>query len=137
MTTAGAKARRAQPSTVTPLMPYERRSKPPLSRQAFLRRMLKHVGAAAGLVLVSVAGGMIGFHYFYEHERMDWAGAFMNASLFLGGLGPLDPPDTPGGRLFVGFFSLYSGLVFVFTVGVIAAPLLHRLLHVFHWDEKD
>jgi len=113
---------------------YEHRSKPPLSLSAFRRRMLRHAAAATLFMLVSLVGGMLGFAHF---QSMKWPDAFMHASLFLGGLGPLAAPTTTAGQLFMGFFSLYSGLVFVITVGFIVAPLVHRLLHLFHWDEKD
>ena len=79
----------------------------------------------------------------YYELRMEREAVFeffvrrMNASLFLGGLGPLVPPDTTGGKLFVGVFSLYSGLVFVVVITIVVAPVLHRVLHRFHWDEKD
>ena len=116
-------------------MPYERRDKPPLTRGAFAMRMLRHLGVAAVLVLVSLAIGMIGFRQVFPDKP--WADAFMNASLFLGGLGPLDKPDTTGGKVFMGIFSLYSGLVFVVIVTIIVAPVLHRVLHRFHSDEKD
>ena len=115
-------------------MLYEHRSKRPLSRPAFLRRMLRHLAAAGCVLVLSLAVGMLGFEHY---QAMDWPSAFMNASLFLGGLGPLEDPETTAGRVFVGIFSLYSGLVFVLAVAIIAAPLLHRLLHIFHWDEKD
>jgi hypothetical protein len=130
----GRKSRAASITSSGAAMLYERYDKPPLTRRAFLRRMLRHLGAAGVLVLVSLAIGMLGFERF---QGMPWADAFMNASLFLGGLGPLVPPDTTGGKLFVGVFSLYSGLVFVVVITIVVAPVLHRVLHRFHWDEKD
>jgi len=115
-------------------MLYERRDKPPLTRRAFAIRMLRHLGVAAVLVLISLGIGMLGFARF---QCMSWPDAFMNASLFLGGLGPLGPPRTTGGKIFVGLFSLYSGLVFVVVITIIVAPVLHRVLHRFHSDDKD
>ena len=115
-------------------MLYERYDKPPLTRRAFLQRMLRHLGAGGLLVLFSLAIGMLGFERF---QGMPWPDAFMNASLFLGGLGPLVPPGTTEGKVFVGLFSLYSGLVFVVVITIVVAPVLHRVLHHFHWDDKD
>lgn len=56
--------------------------------------------------------------------------------MLLGGMGPVDPPKTDAGKLFAGIYALYAGLVFVVTAAMIFAPLLHRLLHRFHWNEK-
>ncbi|MSU69713.1 MAG: hypothetical protein EXS39_02840 [Opitutaceae bacterium] len=52
--------------------------------------------------------------------------------MILSGMGPLDPIKTPAGRLFAGTYSLFSGVVFLTTVGVFLVPVLHRLLHKFH-----
>jgi hypothetical protein len=52
-------------------------------------------------------------------------------------MGPVDPPRTDGGKLFAGCYALYAGLVFIIGVSVVLAPVVHRVLHKFHWDEKD
>ena len=93
-----------------------------------------HAAAALGLLAVSLAIGMAGYVAF---EQLSWVDAFLNASMLLGGMGPVDPPKTTGGKLFAGFYALYSGLVFIVTAAVLFAPLLHRVLHRFHVDEKS
>ena len=62
--------------------------------------------------------------------------AFLNAAMLLGGMGPVNAPVTDGGKLFAGFFALYAGLVFIVTAALLFTPLLHRLMHRFHWDDK-
>jgi len=57
--------------------------------------------------------------------------------MLLGGMGPVNNPATPAGKLFAGFYALYAGLMFIVTVSLILAPLLHRMLHLFHSDERD
>lgn len=111
---------------------YESRARPPLSRAHFIRRILLHFAAAAALLLVSIAIGMAGYEYF---EGLPWRDAFLNAAMLLGGMGPVDPPRTDGGKLFAGAFALYAGLVFIVAVGLVFAPVLHRLMHNFHWDQ--
>ena len=110
---------------------YERRGTRPVSRRRFVRRIAGHVGAAGVVVLASLAGGMAGYAYF---ERLPWLDAFLNAAMLLGGMGPVESPTTPGGKLFAGLYALYAGLVFLVVVGLVLAPLVHRLLHQFHWD---
>jgi hypothetical protein len=112
---------------------YERKQQPPVSRSLFARRMALHGGWAAGLLAVSLAVGMLGYHGF---EHLNWTDAFLNAAMLLGGMGPVDVPKTEAGKLFAGCFALYAGLVFIVTAALLFTPLLHRLLHRFHWDEK-
>jgi hypothetical protein len=113
---------------------YESRKQPILPSHRFARRLLTHAAAALGLLVVSLGIGMIGYVAF---ERLSWIDAFLNASMLLGGMGPVDPPKTSAGKLFAGCYALYAGLVFIITAAVLFAPLLHRVLHRFHVDEKD
>jgi flagellar biosynthesis protein FliR len=112
---------------------YENRKQRPLARAKFVRRLLMHLLAASGLLLVSLLIGMVGYvHY----ESLSWRSAFLNAAMLLGGMGPVDPPQTDNGKLFAGFYALYAGLVFIATATLIFTPIVHRLLHKFHWDDK-
>lgn len=112
---------------------YERRGDPIVSRARFSARMARHLAAALAFVAASLFMGMAGYVYF---EQLSWLDAFVDASMLLGGMGPVHTPDTPGGKLFAGLYALYSGLVFLVTAGVVLAPVLHRALHKFHW-RKD
>jgi hypothetical protein len=69
-------------------------------------------------------------------EKLSWVDAFLNASMLLGGMGPVNAPQTEAGKLFAGFYALYAGLVFVVTAALVFTPVLHRVIHRFHWDEK-
>jgi hypothetical protein len=111
---------------------YEPRGTRPIPRRRFVRRLAAHVGIAGIVVLVSLAGGMVGYAYL---ERLSWLDAFLNAAMLLGGMGPVESPATPGGKLFAGLYALYSGLVFLVVVGIVLGPFVHRLLHQFHWDD--
>jgi hypothetical protein len=83
---------------------------------------------------VSLALGMVGYHAL---ERLGWTDAFLNVAMLLGGMGPVNSPVTQAGKLFAGAFALYAGLVFLIAAALVLAPILHRLLHRFHWDDKD
>src|SRR4051812_44859727 len=85
---------------------YEARHDPLLSRAAFLRRMARHAAVAYSLVFVSLAAGVLGYHLL---ENLPWIDALLNASMILGGMGPVDPLHTVAGKLFASFYALYSG----------------------------
>lgn len=67
-------------------------------------------------------------------EHLAWRDAFLNAAMLLGGMGPIDAPRTDGGKLFLGCYALYAGLVVSIAAGLILTPVLHRVLHRFHWE---
>lgn len=77
---------------------------------------------------------MIGYVVF---ERLSWIDAFLNASMLLGGMGPVDPPQTTEGKLFAGLYALYAGLVFIVTAALVFTPILHRLMHHFHVSGRE
>ena len=108
--------------------------KPLAPRQIFLRRLLASFAVGVFLVIVSLAVGMAGYH---GYEGLSWLDAFLNASMILSGMGPLLSPVTSGGKLFAGFYALYSGLAVLVIAGVIFAPVVHRFLHSFHLEAED
>jgi hypothetical protein len=112
---------------------YETRTQKPLPRPRFAKRMLKHFAVALALMLLSIAIGMAGYRGLEHLSPLD---AFLNTAMLLGGMGPVNPPATDAGKLFAGVFALYAGLVFIVTAALLFTPLLHRLMHRFHWDEK-
>ena len=115
-------------------MRYEPKHTRPISNRRFAGRLVRHAGLVAALVMFSLAGGMAGYQY-YEH--LAWRDAFLNASMLLGGMGPVNAPLTPGGKLFAGFYALYAGLVFIVSAGMLAVPVIHRILHHFHFDDRQ
>jgi hypothetical protein len=111
---------------------YEHKTHPPIPRQRFIRRVVFHVAAALGLLVVSLLLGMLGYLHL---ERLSWRDAFLNAAMLLGGMGPVNAPRTDGGKLFAGLYALYSGLVFLVTAGLVFSPIVHRVMHKFHWEQ--
>lgn len=70
-------------------------------------------------------------------EGLTFDKAFLHAATLLGGAGLTEMPAKSGAKLFAGVYALYSGLVFLATFGIIFAPVAHRLLHKFRWDDAD
>ena len=93
--------------------------------------MADHVALAAALVGVSLLVGMWGYEH-YEH--LPWRDAFLNTAMLLGGMGPVDPLHSNGGKVFAGLFALYSGMVFLVVAGLLLVPVIHRIAHLFHFE---
>lgn len=113
---------------------FERRYQPLLSRAAFLARMLWHSLVAVFLIVGALGLGAAGYHYF---EGLSWIDAVLNASMILGGMGPVDTLRTDAGKLFAAGYALFSGLLFVAAAGVLFAPLIHRTFHRFHIEDEE
>jgi len=113
---------------------YEPKKHPPIPPERFIKRMLLHAAAAFILLLLSLILGMAGYEYY---EQLPWRSAFLNAAMLLGGMGPVDAPVTDGGKLFAGIYALYAGLVFLIVVGLVLAPVVHRIMHKFHWEQDQ
>ena len=113
---------------------YEHRHQPLLPHGPFVRRLSRHALGTLALLVGTLALGMAGYHWL---EGLPWIDAYLNASMILGGMGPVAELQTVAGKAFAGTYALFSGLVFVVGVGVILAPVLHRAFHHFHLDEKE
>lgn len=100
----------------------------------FLLRQLKFFLAAILFVGVSLVLGTWGYMHYAGFSAVD---SFLNASMILGGMGPVGDLPNDAAKLFASFYALYSGITLLTTVAVILTPLVHRFLHRLHLDEKD
>jgi hypothetical protein len=115
-------------------MKLEHRKQPLAPLRTYLLRQLGFLLFAMVLVGVSLAIGTWGYMHFAGYNLVD---AFLNASMILGGMGPIGDLPCDSAKLFASFYALYSGIALLTTVAVILAPLVHRLLHRLHMDEGD
>ena len=113
---------------------YESKNKPPIQHRLFAKRVAVHAVIAIGLLLLSLAIGMAGYMHY---EQLAWRDAFLNSAMLMGGMGPVDAPKTDDGKIFAGLYALYAGLVFIVTVGLVLAPIVHRIMHKFHWQQDS
>lgn len=111
---------------------YESHTESLLSRRRFFSRWARHGYLAAVALLVSLAIGTLGFHWLAEES---WLDAFLNASMLIGGMGPVGEFKQPAGKLFAALYALYAGIVFLGAAAVFLAPVVHRTLHKLHLDE--
>lgn len=110
---------------------FESRTQSVIPPHLFLVRLAHSGMVAVVLISVSLLVGMVGYH---DLEGLSWIDAFLNASMLLGGMGPVNTPLTFGGKLFAGLYALYCGLAVILVAGVMLAPIAHRILHRFHME---
>jgi hypothetical protein len=113
---------------------YEHRTEHLLPFRLFLLRLSNHAICAFLVVGGSLMIGIAGYHFL---EHLAWIDALLNASMILGGMGPVDPVKTVPGKLFASGYALYSGLIVLVAAGIIFAPIFHRFLHRFHIEEAQ
>ena len=111
---------------------YERRTEKLLPLRAFQKRVFRHGLLAGGAIFCALAIGVWGYHYL---ARLDWVDAFLNASMILAGMGPVNSLPTTASKIFAACYALFSGLVFIGAASVLMAPFLHRLMHRFHIEK--
>lgn len=100
----------------------------------FIRRVIAAVAISGMLILMALFVGVAGYHWI---AGFDWVDALLNASMILGGMGPVNQLSTSGSKIFASAYALFSGLVFVAVMGLVFSPIVHRILHTFHIDEKN
>lgn len=113
---------------------FERKHEKLASASTFARRMAASVFIAAGLIFAALCIGIIGYHYV---AGFDWIDSILEASMILGGMGPINMLPNSEAKLFASGYALFSGLVFIAIMGIMLAPVTHRMLHKFHIDEDD
>ena len=112
---------------------YELHTEPLLPFKQFAYRLARHGGIVAGVLIFSLVVGTTGFHWLALQK---WIDAFLNSSMLLGGMGPVGKIQSAAGKIFASIYALYAGIVFIGTSTLLLAPVLHRLLHKMHVEEK-
>lgn len=108
-----------------------RRYKPLPPWEAFIWHLARHFLIGTGMVFGALMIGVYGYHV---TANLGWLDSLVNASMILSGMGPVNPVTLSAGKWFESFYALFSGVVFITSVGVLLAPVARRLLHRFHLD---
>jgi hypothetical protein len=91
--------------------------------------MLGATGLAVSIILVVLLIGIAGYHWL---AGLNWIDSLLEASMILGGMGPINPIRTTSAKLFASGYALFSGLVFIGLMGILLTPVIHRIMHKFH-----
>lgn len=100
----------------------------------FVRRVVLSLLLTLAVLLVALGIGVIGYH---EVAGLQWIDALLNASMILTGMGPVDSMTTTAAKIFASCYALFSGVVFLSSIGFVLAPVFHRILHRFHLDDPS
>ena len=113
---------------------FEHKKKPLLPLRLFYKRLIINATLAFIIVVVSLMIGTVGYICF---AHLAFADAFLNASMILAGMGPVDPMPNLASKYFASFYAIFSGVTFLTTIAVLLAPVLHRALHKFHLATEE
>lgn len=113
---------------------FEHHRQPLAPVPVFVKRMAVCLAIALGLLVAAIFIGMVGYR---EFAGLDWVDAFLNAAMILTGMGPVSPLISTTAKLFAGIYAIFSGLVFLTMMGIVLAPVLHRVMHKFHLSDED
>ncbi len=111
---------------------FEKKSEKIISRKKFLNRQLKFSFYASGMLVFSLAIGIVGYMAFGDLAFID---SLLNASMILTGMGPVNQMITNGAKIFASFYAIYSGVAFLTMIGVFIAPIIHRFMHKIHLED--
>ena len=100
----------------------------------FYHRLLRALLLAVGVIAISLAVGVLGYHFI---AKFVWVDALLNASMILSGMGPVGTLESNAAKIFASFYALFSGVVFIAASGILLSPVFHRVLHRFHIEQGN
>jgi hypothetical protein len=116
------------------MLNFERRHEKLAPLPVFFKRVVGALGIGVGLAALALAFGILGYHFIAGYE---WIDSLLEASMILGGMGPIKELPNDAAKVFASLYALFSGLVFIAVMGVVLSPLVHRILHKFHVDDDE
>jgi hypothetical protein len=99
----------------------------------FLSRMFRYTLFCFLLIAISVAIGVLGYHFIGGLNAID---SFHMACMILTGMGPVVEMPSNDAKLFSSFYALYSGVAFLSITAVFFAPVVHRVLHILQVEKE-
>lgn len=100
----------------------------------YVQRIVGSLVIGFGLIAIALSVGIAGYHFI---AGFNWVDSLLEASMILGGMGPVRELHTDSAKIFASIYALFSGVIFIALMGIILSPVVHRVLHKFHVDEDD
>jgi uncharacterized membrane protein len=108
------------------------------SKAVFYKRIWKNAIFGIFIMLVCLFIGVLGYEM--TIPEFDWYDSLLNASMILGGMGPMIDPSivlTKSAKVFASIYALFSGVAFISTIGILIAPIAHRFFHKLHLEDTS
>lgn len=116
---------------------YEHKKQPLAPVHVYYRRLWKNFFFALLILAFCLLIGVIG--YKLTIPEFDWYDSLLNASMILSGMGPVIDVHivlSKTAKVFASCYALFSGVMFITTIGIILAPITHRFFHKLHLEDK-
>jgi hypothetical protein len=101
--------------------------------------LFRYVLISLGLLLLFLAAGVVGYH---QLAGFSWIDSFLNASMILGGMGPVNSVPSVPGKLFASIYALFSGAAYPALTALVLYPIVHHMMRRLHietiaaWADK-
>ena len=96
--------------------------------------MTRYLLIAFAFMMGSLLLGVLGYHY---TDDMPWIDALLNASMILGGMGPVAELHNDGAKLFASFYALYNCFLALGLISILMTPAMHVALRKYHMDPEN
>ena len=116
------------------MWPYERHGERLAPPSVFIKRIIVSLLICLGVIAVGLMAGIVGYHFI---AGFNWIDSLLEASMILGGMGPVKELHSDPAKIFASIYALFSGLVVLALMGIMLAPIMHRVMHRFHVAEED
>ena len=115
-------------------MKFENKNEKVASVPRFIKRVFIYISLTLILLTFSIAIGIFGYHYLAD---VGWLDSFHMTAMILTGMGPVHALTNNCAKIFASFYALYSGVAFLTVIAVFLAPVIHRFMHHFHFDDDN
>lgn len=115
---------------------YENKRQKLAPKEVYYARVRNNILFASSILLISLGIGIAG--YKYTVPEFDVYDSLLNASMILSGMGPVIDNNihlTKCAKVFASVYAIFSGVVFISTIGIVIAPIAHRFFHKLHLED--
>lgn len=111
---------------------YEKKNESLISSNSYAKRIAISILVAFFILIFFWGIGILGYHYI---GKIKWIDSIHNSAMILGGMGPVVEIKTNAGKIFSSIYALICGIVFITNIGIILAPVAHRISHRLHLED--
>jgi hypothetical protein len=105
----------------------------------FYAIVFRYILVSLALLALFLVAGILGYHVLVG---LSWIDSLLNASMILGGMGPVNPVPGDAGKIFASCYALVSGAAYPALTALVLYPIVHHMMRRLHveaiaaWDDK-